>query len=220
MKELVENYNKLNPSLCAKWIDGTCTMMEHENEGSTSVLQQLEITNFVGWQFPHDLPDKIGSFYNISQNSCSKEKCHEIVRLSCDSILCVEETDKIIFYICELKSSYTKESITHAKDQIVGSLIKLRSVLSILQGFNTKNIEMRGIIFAYDMNSDRLSYFKNTSDPRAIFCLKLYNECEYYMPSKKCNDFWFPLSFPDIKLKYVKIPCLEKSYSLDFNILN
>ena len=216
MNTLIENFNNLCPLCAACPVDGDCIIDEHDNENRFNVFQRLIITDFKGWQFPHDLPNKLSASYCRLHNPTSNNNCHKVVRLSCDSILCIEEEGKIIFYVCELKSSYDKDQIVHAREQIVGSYIKILALLNTLQGFDMNRIEMRGVIFAYEMNPERLSIFKNTSEIATRFCLKLYEDKIYNMPSSNCESYWYPLSCPDVKLILITVPNLKREHTISF----
>ncbi len=220
MGDLVNNFNKLYPSFVAQEINGDCIVDEQEAADANHNFRQLTIHNFNGWQFPHELPKKATSFYNISQDvDFVEQHCHQIVRMDCDSILCTEEDDKIVFYIFELKSSFIKDNIVKAKDQIVGSYIKLHGMLSLLQGYDRNRIEINGIIVAYEDEAERFSGLKDVSDPKVRFCVSLYNNLMYEMPHARCERFWHPLPFPDISIKYVKVPYAQKYHDIDFTII-
>lgn len=217
---LINNFNKLYPSFAATKVNGVCVINEQETEDTAHNFRQLTIGGFNGWQFPHELPKKATSFYNMSQEMVFPEQeCHGVVRLDCDSILCVEEDDKIVFYVCELKSSYIQSNIVKAKDQIVGSYIKLCGMLSLLQGYDKDKIEICGIIVAYESDAERISGMKCIDDPRTRFCISLYDKLIYNMPRRRCEAFWHPLALQDIKFKYVKVPYAHKNYTIDFSLI-
>lgn len=218
MGKLIENFNKQYPLFAAIEIKGDCIIDEQEAEDATHCFRELTILGFEGWQFPHELPKKATSFYQKAQETLMKEEnSHKVVRMDCDSILCVEKDDRVIFYLCELKSSYIQENIIKAKDQIVGSYIKLHGMLSLLQDYDKNKIEIYGIIVSYEADVERLSGLKDMENKGARFCVSLYSRMSYDMPRKHCEKYWYPLVFQDIKIKYVKIPRTQKQYTIDFS---
>ena len=124
MSVLIDNYNKLYPAFAAKLINSKCVIAEQEAEDAQHTFRTLTIKGISGWMFPHDLPKQATSFYDKSQNGMSDNQkelpYYNILRKDCDGIFCIEENNKIVIYVCELKSSYTIDAVNKAKDQIVG----------------------------------------------------------------------------------------------------
>lgn len=221
MSTLIDNFNKLYPAFAVVNISGECIVAEQEATDAGHNFRQLTITGVTGWQFPHELPKKATSFYNKSQTEVPFEEfpCHVIIREDCDGIFCVEKEGKMIFYVCELKSSYNKASIVKAKDQIVGSWFKLLSLLNLLQSFDKSRIEVRGLIVAYEPNTEQLSGLKDLSDRGAKFCISLNNKLKYEMPREHCEKYWHPFACQDIIIQYVAIPHYQKNYTIRFDEL-
>lgn len=220
MSVLIDNYNKLYPAFAAKPINSNCVIAEQEAEDAQHTFRNLKIKGVSGWMFPHDLPKQATSFYDKSQNGLSDSQeeapCHNILRKDCDGIFCIEENGKVIFYVCELKSSYTIDAVNKAKDQIVGSFLKLLGQLSMLQDFDKNNIEMRGIIVAYEATTERLADAKKLTDRKARFFLRLNELHQCIMPQNRCEQYWHPLSCPEITIKYLEIPQRLKCHEINF----
>ena len=221
MSVLIDNYNKLYPAFAAKPINSNCVIAEQEAEDAQHTFRTLKIKGVSGWMFPHDLPKQATSFYDKSQNGLSDSQkelpSYNILRKDCDGIFCIEENNKIVIYVCELKSSYTIDAINKAKDQIVGSFLKLLGQLSLLQDYDKDNIEMRGIIVAYEATTERLADAKKLADRKARFFLQLNELHQYIMPQNKCEQYWHPLRCPEITIKYLEIPLRQKCHEIDFS---
>lgn len=219
MHTLLNHFNDLFPSFAVKDILNEYVITESSNEEKENCFRKFVIRNINGWKFPFDMPSKASSFYCLSQGTHinSAIPCLDVMREDCDGIFCIEEAGKLILYVCELKSSFTSYNITKAKDQIVGSFLKTLHMLSMLQGFNYDDIEMRGLIIAYKPNVERLSSFKSDNRKDA-FCIQLNKEGNYTMPISKCQHYWNPLEFHyDIQLKYIAVPVNQSEFSIDFD---
>lgn len=219
MSVLIDNFKKLYPSLSVTDINGDCVIAEVEDKTNKNCLRQLIFSDVVGWQFPHEMPKKASSFFKISQKGVKVDNCNclSVVREDCDGVFCVESNNKLILYVCELKTSFIKENICKAKDQIVGSFVKMLGLLNMLQGFCCENVEMRGLIISYEPDRERLSSFK-MENRQDYFCLNLYNHGNYSMPKNNCELFWHPLAFRhDIHFVYISVPKGLKSYKISFD---
>ena len=217
--KLIANFNRQFPVYAVLECKGTCVLKEKERSASSNgEFGQLTITDIDCWHFPHNLPKDNSSFYAKSVEGIGAiERCHELMLKDCDGIFCVEEQGKLVFYVCELKSSYIKDNIVKAKDQIVGSCLKLDSLLSILQGYDKDLIEYRGVIIAYEADTERLSSFNALTDRGAAFCIKLYKDGAYHMPKEKCEAYWKPLRCYDIEIGLVKVSRGNTAYQVRLN---
>lgn len=222
MSSLINNFKKLYPSFELLDINGDCEISEVENTIEDNGFKQLIISDVIGWQFPHEMPKKLSSIFCMSQEGIddNSKECHAVVRFDCDGIFCVEKDNKLTLFICELKSSFSVESICKAKNQIVGSLIKTLGLLNLLQKYRLEDIEIKGVIISYVPCVERLTSFKKDSRPD-YFCMKLYHDGCYLMPASKCERFWHPLAFKkDISLIYIGVPKGNTEYKICLSDIN
>lgn len=220
MPTLIDNFNKLFPAMHAQQVAGVCSIDEQEAADDGNAFRKLEVKLGTAWLFPHELPKKASSIFVITQQGETCEKpCHKVLTKDCDGIFCVEENGVYTFYICELKSGYSTENIVKAKDQIVGSLLKLQGMLRMLQGYDPEKTRFVGLLAAYRPNTERLSAIKNITDQGARFCIKLHDDGKYLMPQSRCEAFYHPLACPDISIVYVSVPERHQHYAVDLGKL-
>lgn len=211
MDRLIEHFNKLYPYYNTQNFTGACKICEVENVGANNLLE-LEITGINGELFPHFLPKDATSFY-------SKANSPNVLLLDCDGIFFTEYNGRKIVFLCELKSSFATESIIHAKEQLVGSYLKLHALFSLLQAYNKEDLEVRGIIASFLPTEETLSYLKNMEDIKTRFCVRLYAEQQYLMQRQKCVNFYSPMCMQDFMIHYIGVPYKASAHSVDINTI-
>lgn len=210
---LIDNFDKLYPHYHTEPLDGCCVVEEVEAEDAEHCFRSLTIKECTGRQFPHMLPKDATSFYNMSQRGAAPEllcEAHNVLREDCDGIFFSGGT----LYFVELKSSFTEEAIVKAKNQIVGSYFKVRTMLALLQGYSETPLRVCGVIAAFEPDTIRLSAIKDPSSRKSQFCLKLVNNRYYRMPKVRCDEFWHPVDTAEIAITYVSIPRGHKSFEV------
>ncbi len=208
MNRIITNFNKLYPAFAAKLVSGSdVVIFEHENIGKPNTFQKLTVKNVTGWNFSRDFLENTKSFHSKAQNGVTADlECHDIMTRECDGLFCREEGDDIVFHFFELKSSFEVDNLSKAKNQIVGSYLKMLHLLAPLQHFGSKNITMQGHIIIYEPTPEKLSTFKDLTDHKSRFCLRIHNDKRCHMPADKCSRFWHPLTCPDIFLNLTELP--------------
>lgn len=189
--------------------EGTCNLDEHEND-ETDKFQRIVLTGLDGYVFPHELMGKASSFPGKAG--------HEgVLTLDCDGVLLFERGGQKYILICELKSSYTSERIIHAKDQIIGSCVKMRSLLSSLQGFDESEYKAIGLIVSFEPTQEQITSFTKNEGTKYTFLLRLQAEKKYSMPAARTNRFFHPLKVGDFDIYYVAVPDRQTTYTVDIN---
>lgn len=208
MKTLALNFGSAFPNFAPTEFSGSCTIYEPQNKG-TNKFQKLTITGTDGYLFPHDLASKSSSF---AISSGSKQcLCRD-----CDGILLIEHNDKKYLIVCELKSLFSSDEIVKAKDQLVGSYIKMIGILSTLQNFKKEDYEVKGIIASFEPSSEIIDALtKSEDDPKKRFAYRLQYEKKYHMPENKCKNFFKPLDVRDFDIFYVPVPDRAIEYKVD-----
>lgn len=126
------------------------------------------------------------------------------MRSNCDGIMFTKINGREALVMCELKSSFDVEAVFHAKEQIVGSLMRLRAQLSILQSY--KNCELHGLIVTYLPKTEKLTQMKTLVDRKSLFAKALFSTGKYEMQACKCKSYYTPIDVPGIKLHYLGVP--------------
>ena len=220
--ELIENYNAIYPNYKGHKVAGTCEIVEYANLGKPGIFQKLKLSNFKGWQINREITSATTSVYEKSEKGCPDlpTQCHYLLHRDCDGLLYESRGEEIRLYAFELKSSYSTDNIVKAKDQLVGSLLKMQAQLSILQGYCPAHIKYIGVIVAFEPTAEQKCYIlKNFSNRDALFCGRLLSEKQYDMSSERCSTYWSPLRIPEITLRLVTVPGRNIEHPLDFNAL-
>lgn len=218
MDKLITDFNKLYPEFAASQFSGSTDIIEPENDGKPGTFQHLTVQippTAIAWEFSRPCLEATKSFHDLACPSASAvNHCHVVMKKECDGMLCTQDAAGLItFHVFELKSGFTKESITKAKDQIVGSYLKMIHLLAPLQTFDLSRIRMTGYIAAYEPSVETLTAIKD--DARAgYFCIQLNAKGRYDMPASKCEKYWHPLSCGDIAINFIKVPSGAASHSV------
>ena len=126
MKRLVEEYNRLYPNYASTGVvEVDHTFAETSNSGRLDTFQHLTVNGMNGIVIPNVIvKDDTSIFQKAGSNVILKEDC--------DGIFLTKQDGQKYIYLCELKSSFSTQQISKAKDQIIGSYLKLHSLLSLL----------------------------------------------------------------------------------------
>lgn len=211
MEVLKDNFNKAYPGLAATPFSGTCDINEYDNKG-TNKFQKAVLTGLDGYIFPHELMGKASSFASMAGHN-------GVLALDCDQVVLFEHSGQKYILLCELKSSYTSEVIAHAKDQIIGSSVKMKSLFSSLQGFDKSEFKAIGLIVSFEPTAEQITNITKNDGPQSAFAIKLQAEKKYCMPTIKTNRFFHPLEIGDFEFYYVAVPNRKTTYAIDIRSL-
>ncbi len=209
MKTLADNFSAVFPRFAATEFHGTCVIIETKNH-DTKCFQELQLTGFDGYLFPQDLGQNSSSFAQISNHN-------GILRKDCDGIILFEKNGQKYLLFCELKSSYVLEDIKKAKDQIIGTSVKMKGICSTLQGYDLNEYKPLGLIASFEPTDEQISNISKSEDKGASFAIQLNANKIYSMPSDKCNRFFHPLEIGDFVIYYIPVPGHATNYSVDIN---
>ena len=211
MDNLIKQYNQLYPNFkTTKCKNDECLICEAKIQNNEKDLLSLKIVNFTGEQFPYELAGGSTSFY-------TKAGCPDPMKANCDGIVCTTINGRESLLLCELKSSFSVEGIFDAKEQIVGSYMRLKAQMSILQA--NKNCELHGLIVSYLPKTEQLTKIKTLTDRKAKFAMGLYSLGIYDMEDVMCKRFYFPIDVPGIHLHYFGVPIGKQHYEISANEL-
>lgn len=219
MKTLTINFGKAYPAFSPDYFTDSCKVEETENAG-TEAFRELTLTGFDGYGFPHNLVAQTVSFAELAQNKLLKPGNHsDVMRLNCDKVVLFELDGQKYILFCELKSTFSADVIVHAKDQIVGSLVKIRSLFHTLQGVILDEYKPIGLIVSFQPTDEQISALSKNYDMKSAFAIKLNAERKYHMPEAKTNKYFHPLNVGTIDLYYLPVPGRQKTYSVDINTI-
>ena len=211
MDNLVGNFNQIFPDCASTKFIGGCSIKEPDNI-NTNKFQEIKLNSFDGFQFPHDLAGKTSSFPQIANHN-------GVLLKDCDGIVLFEKGGQKYILFCELKSSYILEDIAKAKDQLVGSFVKFKGLLSCIQGYKQDDYKPIGIIVSFEPTQEQLTNIskKLGTDRRSSFALTLNSKRFYSMPADKCNHYFCPLAVGNFDIYYIAVPSRKTSFSIDIN---
>lgn len=207
MDALARNFNKVYPGLQTMHFQGRCSVDEPKNV-NTAKFQQINLTGFDGYIFPHELMGKTSSFATSANHN-------GVLNLDCDGVILFKHKEQKYILLCELKSSYNCDEIVHAKDQLIGSSVKIKSLLNSLQGFDKLEYKMLGLIVSFEPTDEQITNISKYENPKSSFAIKLQADKKYMMPATKTNKFFHPLEIGDFYLYYIAVPDRKTIYTID-----
>lgn len=216
MNTLTTNFNKAYPVFAATSFVNSCVVEEPSNIGKDA-LQQIELTGFDGYSFPHEFVAKTVPFATAAQNPLPKENPVTVIRTDCDKVILFERDGQKFVMFCELKSTFSANELAHAKDQVVGSWIKVRSLLQTLQNINIDDYKPIGLIASFMPTDEILSMVSKNEDSKSAFAITLNATGKYSMPANRTNKYYHPLIVGTIDLFYLPVPDRQKIFSVDIN---
>ena len=213
MKTLIEHFDLLYPKYSSAAFRNCCVVKEKENAKENAFLE-LKINGIDGYEIPNMVVKDVTSFY-------AKAQSRNPLNHDCDGIFFSEYSGKKFLFFCELKSSFSSQVIQKAKEQVIGSYLKMHSLLSLLQGYRKDEIEVRGLIVSFKPETERLLAIeeKSENDRSCRFCTLLYNRQKYVMTKMDCERYYKPLCMPDFTIYYVGVPDHQQNYMINFDSL-
>lgn len=211
MRQLANNFTAAFPVFPSIPFNGSCNIEEPKNF-NTNNFQRIELTGFAGFAFPHELASGTSSFASVAKHT-------GVMTLDCDGIVMFEKNGQKYMLFCELKSSYVKDDIVHAKDQLVGSSVKMKGLLSTLQGYNRDEYKYIGLIVSFEPTQEQLASYGKLTDRGASFVIRLNHDKRYLMPAANCNTYFHPLAVDDFNIYYVPVPNRQTTFSVDINTI-
>lgn len=213
---IAQHFNEAYPEYAAKeWHADDCFNIEEPQNYNTNKFERLSVTGLDCFQFPHCLASKLSSFATMS-NCTGNIGC---LTLDCDSILLVEKADCIYVICCELKSTFSSEEISKAKNQIVGSSVKFKGILSTLQDVDFQKIKSLALLSLSSLPPSKWMLFQSLKTIEKAFAFQLQSERLYKMPSLSCNRFFSPLNVGDVELHYIPVPDRQSTFQVDLGKL-
>lgn len=214
MEQLINEFNQIYPTYASrKYVN--YTFEEANNLGKSGTLQHLSVYGINGFVIPNGLIKDDSSIFE-------KAQAKEWLRKDCDGIFLTETEGNKYIHICELKSSYATQPITKAKDQIIGSWLKLHSLMSLLQSYHPEEWQVRGIIASFIPTPEQeaaILRMKESGDEKGKFCYNLQRDGKYPMSEANCKRYFYPLNVPEITIYHVSVPYQTEAFGINFDTL-
>lgn len=204
MEKYIKEFNLLYPNYQTKDFVGKCVIAD-PNCNPESDFLELTVTGCDGNLFPMNFASDSISFY-------TKASSREPMMQNCDGIFFTEYKDKKYLFVCELKSSFVPENIFKAKEQIVGTLMRLNSKCSILQ--TLPNWEVHGLIVSYAPSTERLVNISKEKSVQAQFSSYIYSQKHKVLLKNMCDRMYYPLDVPSFCIHYLGVPYMQQKYSI------
>lgn len=204
MEATLEEFGTLYPKYASSLFEGVCEVIETEPKNELD-FRRFVITDGNGYTFPREFAADTVSFYG-------KSKSPDPMKFNCDGIFFSEIEGRKCLFVCELKSSFSASQIAHAKEQIMGTVLRLKAQMSILQ--TQPNWEVHGIIVSYEPTENQLMMVNKLSSLDASFSKYLITKGHKEILAKRANRYYAPLAMPDITIHYVAVPDRKTEYQM------
>lgn len=134
------------------------------------------------------------------------------MRLNCDGIFFSEIENRKCLFICELKSTFSTSQIAHAKEQIIGTALRLKAQLSILQ--TQPDWEIHGVIVSFEPTENQLISVNKLTSKDANFSKYLFTKGHKVITAEMSKVHYAPMAMPDITIHYVAVPERKTEYQM------
>lgn len=209
MEKTLEEYNKLFPAFSVTEFTGDCEVVE-TNPASDRDFQKLTISDSKGFVFPRTYAGESISFY-------SKAKSPAPMLSNCDGLFFAKIGERKCLFACELKSSFDSDTIFHAREQIIGTILRFRAHANMLQ--TRPNWEYHGVIVSYEPSIEKLVGLKKLTNNEARFAQALcaLRHKDFY--GNIANSYYYPLDMPDLRFHYIGVPNRQNTYNIPIQTL-
>lgn len=209
MESAIEEFNHLYPNYLISTIDGSVEVVETCPRSDLD-FRRLVVTGCMGYVFPREFAADSVAFYG-------KANSRPPMMYNSDGIFLAEIMGRKCLFICELKSSFASEQIAHAKEQIIGTLLRLKAQMSILQSI--PDWEYHGIIVSYAPTEAQLIAVNKLTSRDGWFSRYLCVRGHRLIDSETADKHYHPLALPDINIHYVAVPNRQTEFQLDLQSL-
>lgn len=193
MEKYIEEFNLLYPNYKANSFTGKCMIADPNCNPITDFLE-LTVSGCDGALFPLNFASDSIGFYD-------KAGSRDPMKFNCDGVFWTKYHGKNYLIVCELKSSFVPDNIFHAKEQIVGTLLRLNSKFHILQ--TQPDWEVHGLIVSFLPSSERLVNVNKLHGAFAKFASYLYVQKHKDLDKSICDKMYYPLQVPNFRIHYL-----------------
>ena len=209
MEATLEEFSKLYPRYASTAFCESCEVLEAEPKNKQD-FRRFVVTGGSGYLLPREFAAESVSFYGKSESPAP-------MRLNSDGIFFSEVEGQKCLFVCELKSSFSSTQIAHAKEQIVGTVLRLKAQLSILQ--TQPDWEFHGVIVSYAPTDNQLMLVNKLTSCDASFSRYLYTKGHKEISVEISRRFYHPMAVPNLIIHYVAVPDRKTEYQMTLNDL-
>ena len=209
MEATLEEFGKLYPKYATSLFEESCEVIEPE-PNSESDFRHFIVTGGNGYVFPREFAADTVSFYG-------KSKSPDPMRLNSDGIFFSEIDDRKCLFICELKSTITVSEIAHAKEQIMGIVLRLKAQMRILQ--SQPDWEIHGVIVSFEPTENQIISVNKLTSKDASFSKYLFTKGHKVITAEMSKGHYAPMAMPDITIHYVAVPKRKTEYQMTLSEL-
>lgn len=209
MEATLEEFGALYPRYASMAFDDACEVLETEPKNDQD-FRRFVVTGGSGYSLPREFAAESVSFYGKSDSPAP-------MRLNSDGIFFSEIDGRKCIFVCELKSSFSSSQIAHAKEQIVGTVLRLKAQLSILQ--TQPDWEYHGVIVSYAPTENQLMLVNKLSSRDASFSRYLYTKGHKKITVEMSRRYYHPMAVPNLVIHYVAVPNRKTEYQMSLNDL-
>lgn len=208
MNKVISEFNQLYPKFKVQPFNTQCEIIE--TNARQYDFKRLVVKNINGYVFPRDLAQATVSFFDRAGSQ-------DPMKFNCDGIFCAEVNNKKCLFLCELKSTFDSSQIFHAREQIIGSLLRLKAKTSILQ--THLDWEYHGVIVSFKSTDIQLVAVNKLNSNDGRFAKALTSLNHKVIKKENANKYYYPLSIPDLNIHYVAVPDRQTEYEMDMHTL-
>lgn len=196
MKRIVDAFSKLYSLPAGNLVS------QHQNILSVNETEQDATFNQLNIEAPGTI------FYAVDKEyykDLYDAKSPVLGNVNCDGVALVKHEDKPYLLLVELKSNLDTDKISWAFQQEIRSFLKMTSSLSLCDGFDIKEIAIRGVIACHPFKSetartkclDNLLMERDSGKKDARFKYRIVTErkitarfenCQWFIPADALTD--------------------------------
>lgn len=209
MDATLEEFGTLYPKYATSLFEESCEVIEAEPKSELD-FRRFVVTGKDGYVFPREFAADTVSFYGKSGSPAP-------MRFNCDGIFFSEIEGRKCLFICELKSSFGASQIAHAKEQIMGTALRLKAQMSIL--LSHPDWEIHGVIVSYEPTENQLISVNKLTSQDAGFSKYLFTKGHKEITAERLAKYYAPMAMPSITIHYVAVPERKTEYQMTLSEL-
>lgn len=209
MEATLEEFSTLYPNYAFCAYEGNCEVME-TNPKDDKDFRRFVVTCGSYWLIPRKFAAESVSFYGKAGSPAP-------MRFNCDGVFYSEIDGRKCLFVCELKSSFSADQIAHAKEQIVGTVLRLKALTSILQ--TSPEWEIHGVIVSYEPTIGQITFVNKLTSRDASFSKHLIETGHKKITAEMARKYYKPMAVPDITFHYVAVPERQPEYQMSLTDL-
>lgn len=205
----LDEFGQLYPNYKVSLFEESCEVIETAPQSDLD-FRRFVVTGRNGYVFPREFAADTVSFY-------AKSRSPAPMKFNCDGIFFSEIEERKCLFICELKSSFGATQIAHAKEQIMGTALRIKAQTSILQ--TRPDWEIHGVIVSFEPTQSQIVMINKLTTMDASFSRNLYTKGHKEITAEMSKRHYAPMAMPDITIHYVAVPDRQVEYQIKIDDL-